>query len=624
MMKKAGLGLLSALLAGTLFASACGSDSDGNAKPAADAGNDQSTTDAGADGQTDATADGAGGDSGTSTVEVPWIDEFDLPPQDADGFSKLAPSSDSRIVYVSDSTGQDATGATYDATSPEVGADPFNPTGTVSAFKTIAAALGAVRTGYPDWVLLARGDAWTISSPINAKSGRSAGERSLISAYGPGATRPLIRSGAGEGLRFWKNVQFAAVVGLGFYANGRDPDGPDFVGFANVGTPSGFTAWAEDPTPTRTILVEDCAFDFYSNNVVQGPASPRDIVVRRNIITNNYSTTSHSQGMYSHGASILLEENLFDHNGWYKQSYVQLNDQAEGQATFFNHNTYFTNTTQTIFRRNLFLRASSIGNKFTANPEGGTDVVMAQDVLLDDNFYVEGEIGVSAGGNTDNGDGHRFQNFIIVNNVLMSIGRSRPTNRSLGWGIDVNDWNGGKVAKNVLSHVGDAQVKNIYAVNLIGHSTNVEISDNVIYAFDATQSALKIDGDPKSQISVTGNELQFVGTQMRFVDTAYTTAGTFAKNTYYTDATGNPFTVDGNGVDFAGWQAAVGDPGAQLQKLGYPDPDRSIESYAASLGFAATLDAFIAEAKQQSKQSWRPELTAAAVNAYVRAGFQGN
>jgi len=621
MTKTAKVSLAGVLLGGILFASACGSDSGGEAKHAGDAGTDQSSVDAAPDSPADAANDGSGGDSGLPPTGVPWAAEFNLPKQDPAGFSILEPSKDSRIVYVSDSAGQDASGATYDSASPEVGADPFNPTGSVSAFKTITAALGAVRSDYPDWVLLKRGDTWTISSSISAKSGRSAEERFLIAAYGPGPDRPLIRTGTQEGLRFWKNVQFAAVTGLHFYANGRDPDGPDFVGFANVGTPSGFTCWAEDPTPTRTILIEDCAFDFFSNNVVQGPASPRDIVVRRSIITNNYSASSHSQGMYSKGASILLEENLFDHNGWYKQSYVQLNDQAEGQATFFNHNTYFTDTNQTIFRRNLFLRASSIGNKFTANPEGGSDQIMAEDVLLDDNFYVEGEIGVSAGGNTDNGDGHRFKNFIIVNNVLMSIGRARPTNRSLGWGIDVNDWEGGRVARNVFSLIGDAQVKNIYAVNLIGHSTNVEVADNVMYGMDATQSAVKVDGDPKSQITISGNELQFVGTQMRFVDTDYTAAGTFANNTYYTDATAAPFTVNGNAVDFTAWQAAVGDPGAQVQKLGYSEPNRSVESYAGTLGFAATLDAFIVEAKQQSKQSWRPELTAAAVNSYVRAGF---
>jgi hypothetical protein len=617
---RADVSLLGALFAGVLLASACGSDSEGQPGKTTDAGTDQSSVDAGPDAALDGSSDGAV-DSGVPPTDVPWASEFSLPKQDSAGFSTFEPSSDSRIVYVSDSAGDDATGATYDETSPEVGADPFNPTGTVKAFKTIDAGLTAVRSGYPDWVLLRRGDSWTITATLDAKSGRSADERFLISAYGPGADRPLIRTGTVAGLRFWKDVQFSAATGLHFYANGRDPDGSDFVGFANVGAASGFTCWAEDPTPTRTILVEDCAFDFYGNNVIQGPASPRDIVVRRNIITNNYSASSHSQGMYSKGASILLEENLFDHNGWYKQSYVQLNDQAEGQATFFNHNTYFTNTNQTIFRRNLFLRASSIGNKFTANPEAGTDVIMAEDVLLDDNFYVEGEIGVSAGGNTDNGDGSRFKNFIIVNNVLMSIGRARPTNRSLGWGIDVNDWEGGKVAGNVFSLIGDPQVKNIYAIHLIGHSTSVEVADNLMYGLDATQSALKVDGDPKSQISITGNELQFVGTQMRFVDTDYTAAGTFASNTYYTDATANPFTVNGSGTDFAGWQAAVGDPGAQQKQLTYPEPDRSIESYAASLGTAATLEAFIAEAKKQSKQNWRPAYTAQAVNAYIRAGF---
>jgi hypothetical protein len=41
----------------------------------------------------------------------------------------------------------------------------------------------------------------------------------------------------------------------------------------------------------------------------------------------------------------------------------------------------------------------------------------------------------------------------------------------------------------------------------------------------------------------------------------------------------------------------------------------------ASLGEPATLEAFLAGARAQSKSNWQPRYTAAAVNAYLRAGF---
>ncbi len=566
---------------------------------------------------------GTGGTAGSggSQTSVPWDSKFSLPPKDKDGFSLLTPASDSRIVYVSDSSGNDATAVTYSPSSAEVGADPTLPTGSVKAFKTVGAALAAVRSDFPDWVLFARGDAWSTASPLNAKSGRSATERSVIGAYGSGAARPLFSTGTSDGVRFWKSIRFAAVVGLHFYADGRDPKSGTFAGFGSVGNATGFQAYADGATPNRTILIEDCAFDFYSNNTVQGTAPTEDFVVRRNLITNNYSDSSHSQGMYAKDASILLEENLFDHNGWYKQSYTTLNDQAEGQATFFNHNTYFVNMHETIFRRNLILRASSIGTKFTANPPGATDQVMTKDLLLDDNLFVEGEIGISAGGNTDNDNGHRWQNILVAKNVFLDIGRSRPTNRSLGWGVDVNDWDGGKVIGNVFSHYGDATVKNIYAINLLGHSKGVQIDGNVISGLDSGGHAVRIDNGPKSGITFTGNELQFAGTQMRFVDTAYVAAGTFSNNTYFTASTQKPFRANGNDEDFTGWQAQVGATGSTLSQVTYPDAARTVETYMASQGKTGTLDAFIAEAKQQSKQSWNAAFTAGAVNSYVRAGF---
>ena len=53
----------------------------------------------------------------------------------------------------------------------------------------------------------------------------------------------------------------------------------------------------------------------------------------------------------------------------------------------------------------------------------------------------------------------------------------------------------------------------------------------------------------------------------------------------------------------------------------FPDPDRDIAAYMTSIGETATLEAFLAEARQQSKANWRPAYTAGAVNAWVREGF---
>jgi hypothetical protein len=69
------------------------------------------------------------------------------------------------------------------------------------------------------------------------------------------------------------------------------------------------------------------------------------------------------------------------------------------------------------------------------------------------------------------------------------------------------------------------------------------------------------------------------------------------------------------------WFSQVGDATSSVALVPYADPLRSVETYNASLGGSASLDAFMAEARQQSSTHWRPEIMAVAVNRYIRAGF---
>lgn len=553
----------------------------------------------------------------SGNVEVDWEDQFTLLPRDAQGWSIFTPSPDSRILYVS-AAGSDATGAVYTPASPEIGADPFQPAGAVQAFATPSAALAQARDGYPDWVLLRKGDVWVTPATINAKAGRSASERSLVGAYGSGTVRPLIKHGAVTGLTIW-DKSFVAVAGLAFLAHTRNFASPEFVSTAGN---NGFWSFANSKV-SQAILVEDCVFEFAKNNVVQGPYRHQDVVIRRSQFLNDYSADSHSQGLYSHGASILLEECLFDHNGWYvQQSVPGQNVQSGGQATMYNHNTYFTNASQCIFRKNLFLRSSSIQNKWTSNPAGPADEVLARDLLMDDNLYVEGEIGISAGGNNDFGTGYRWQNVHILNNVFLDIGRARPTNRSLGWGVDAIDWDGGRIAENVFHHYGETNVTNIYGIHVNGHTRDVEVARNLLHRLNSSARAMILGADPKQNLRITDNEFQLGGTNLMLVDASVIAGVSFSANVYDTDrAAGSWFRIQSADRDLAQWTAQTGDTGSTAQTLAYPDPTRTVETYHASLGRTATLDAFIVEAKRQTRGFWRPEYAAGAVTAWVRAGF---
>ena len=256
------------------------------------------------------------GHGGTSIIDPPTYVGTGL---DANGWTTFTPSSDTRIIYVSSSTGSDLNSGLSQN----------------SAFATIEKGLSLIRDGSADWLLLKAGDTW-VNQEIGYIdfSGRSASEPILISSYGTGA-RPLIETGPnGSGAAigsFNTSHSNIALVGLDFYAYTRDPSNPNFAG------PGPEQFGMRFVSQLNNFLVEDTKFSFYNDSTIEGAGSG-NIIFRRNIIADNYDTNGHSQGLYiDHVANLILEQNLFDHNGW--------NSSVPGaEATIFNHNLYIQNT----------------------------------------------------------------------------------------------------------------------------------------------------------------------------------------------------------------------------------------------------------------------------------------
>ena len=93
----------------------------------------------------------------------------------------------------------------------------------------------------------------------------------------------------------------------------------------------------------------------------------------------------------------------------------------------------------------------------------------------------------------------------------------------------------------------------------------------------------------------------------------------YASNTYHSGNPPNGWFAPGETFD--GWISLSGEQGAEVDEVLLPDPSRDIASYMAMMGLESSLEAFMAEARQQRKGYWRDEFTAAAVNAYIREGF---
>jgi hypothetical protein len=557
--------------------------------------------------------------------------EFNLYPRetngwDESGWSIITPSEDSRLIYVSSSLGDDETAEFYAPRDIDDVEDP----GLIKPFKTIEAAHANTREGYPDWILLRRGDVWEIHDKVQLNTGRSATERSVITSYGSGEQRPMIKSDANETFRIWSYRRYIAITGLEFYAYKRDPESAEFSGWGMVGESTAIRIYSPKESVMGTLLLEDNDFNFFSKGIsINGGGDVLDVVVRRNTIRNSYSERDHSQGIYAIYASVLLEENIFDHNGWYKQQVDSGNEKAEGQGTMFNHNTYFAKSFNTKFIRNIFLRSSSIHNKWTASSDSDSDIdsIKSHDLLMEDNVYVGGEIGISAGGNTDYDTGPRWKNINIINNVMLAIGRDQPTNRTLGWNIDATDWDGGLICGNYILHTDNLQVKNLVGIRLNGHSNDVIIAENTIHGLitpnpSSKTGAISVNSDPKKNIRISGNNIQLVDSNMRVLIADQIDSVVFEENKYFSDLDSDEwFRSQDVSFDIDAWRSVSSDTNSTVEEDSFLEPKRTFETYLSSIGLSQSIDEFSQQAANQTKSNWNRDFTAQAVLDYIRQAY---
>jgi hypothetical protein len=526
---------------------------------------------------------GSGGGGGGGFTPPPGTPPAPPLPTSSAGWTELTPSADTLTVYVSDSDGDDANDGLSEAA----------PKATLSAGKAL------MRTGMPDWLLLKAGDTWTDQDFGNwNKSGRSSTELMVITSYGTGA-RPRVRTGTDNGFSML-NVTIAHVALIGIHLE------------AHLFTGTQACAGVLLLTTIDDVLIEDCLIQAFKDNFVMqannGPGTLTNVRLRRCVIVDAYSGNSaHAQGIYAAGLeNFLIEECVFDHNGW--------TEDGSGPATMFNHNIYVDACSDVIVRGNLFLRASSMNNKFNCDFTGGS-----RDILIENNFYIEGEIAIGIGGNTT--DPLRFVNVTIRDNVMMQVGRTQPTNRDLAWYIEVEDWDGGLIENNLMLH--QSLLENSFGVSLGGGSDrNTTIRDNVFYGLMGR--SVLIDIDPgETGIVVQDNEMQDPTEASELIDISGSlSAVTFSGNSYFSNAALSAwFRIGGSLENHADWVAGTGETGSTTGAVSYPDPNRDETTYQASLGGAPTLDAFAAEARLQSKAFWRPAYTADGINDYIRAGF---
>lgn len=375
----------------------------------------------------------------TTGGAVPWVGTG----FDANGWTTFTASTDTRTVYVSNSTGNDSNSGLTQAL----------------AVKTIAKGLTLIRNGFPDWLLLKAGDTW-LNQQIGSISfnGRSKTEPILLSSYGTGA-RPLMKtaSGADSAIGTNSNGTNIAIVGLDFYAYTRNPSdagfisrGPEISGMSFLG-------------PVNNLLIEDCKFSFYAVNAIQaGTPMGGVVVLRRNIIADNYATGGHSEGLYMEKITTpIFEENLFDHNGW--------NSAVSGAgATIYNQGLYIQNDCGlATVTRNIFTFSSATGVQVRP---GGT---------VTGNLFVRNPIAFQIG-STETG---MVAGSSTVTGNVVTEGNDIDASNQRGWGLVVYPLTSTanvQIHSNIIAHQASLSQDGL-GVSLESGANRVVLTNNIIY-----------------------------------------------------------------------------------------------------------------------------------------------
>lgn len=491
------------------------------------------------------------------------------------GWTYFPPDARTRFVYVSSTEGSDVADGASEA----------------SPVRSLAAGYALLRDGYPDWLLLKCGDTWSESFPYWLKSANSTSGYMGVGSYGSGA-RPLISTGqeSGIGSATVEPRRGMAVVGLHFAADGSGLGQIAGIGFLEN--------WGN-------ILIEDCLVEKYPNNIVVQEIDPATrlshVTIRRCIVVDSINTgPGHSQGIFLGSCDDWkIEECVLDLN-------------AANIADLFCHNAYIHESCGPgVFRGNISARACSHG------------VQMRPGGLCENNLMLQNPLSILVGRSA-----HTPTVFNTVrNNIVLDARDINPLERR-GTGIELSDVTRATVERNIVAHQ-ESGTGNIVALSFT-NATNVAVRDNIVYQWTRPGFGYGVAmawAGSSGGCVVSNNQLQQVlgGLAVNHEQTCpYAPGFSYSGNKYFSinPFDGYPwFANAGSFLTNPEWGTLTGEAGATFGQLTFPDPARTIAQYSVKLGMAPTLEAFLEQARLQSRRNWRPELTAAGAGAWIRAGF---
>ena len=481
---------------------------------------------------------------------------------------KSAP--ESRVVYVSATEGDDANSGLS----------------AQDAKKTITSGMQLIRAGYPDHLLLRRGDTWNERIGDWRASGRSPNEPAVISSYGTEQDRPKLLCPS-TGLSISRApVQHLIISGIQLTATARGYSGIEIMTTANH------------------VLLEDLfVSDFKDNIVLQSYGGKvENVTVSNSTVVDSHYDSGHSQGLYAAGVDgLAIAGCLFDHNGWVASS-------TPYAPTMFNHNIYIDDSCGPVeLTGSIIARASSHGAHFRAGGEVSHNLFLRNAINL--------QVGYKPGAKPQGVEA------LVCNNIFQD-GRDITSSIPRRWGMQLKNIREGTVADNILVQCpGGGYQRLIELSTSDGVGVNsLSISDNLAIEWGAP---IAITGTRYSRVRLGRNEVTESRSILMHTDglPAGNALMSFG-NRLNPNGTPTPYYA-GSRMTLTPWKAAVHDTTSWEAPGNYKNPSYNIETYTQTHAPATspTLEAFLAQARERSKFNWSKKLTARQCIEAFRAAY---
>lgn len=499
---------------------------------------------------------------------------------------------DARVVFVSNA-GNDTTGSVYGISDVSFDSDGmFQAAGTPNAYATISAAYSQMRTGYPDIILLKRGDEWTEYLGSSVVSGESASARHIIASYGTATERPLMRHGTGVAFDTG-GVSNLIVSGIHTYAHTYATGGGRAVDLLG--------------SDSSNQLFEDCVFERSVSRAQGGTVFFSGIAFRRCQFIEGDADGS-AKFYSSNGDDLLMEENVF-YSPELQNRHLYLSPSGVDDHSL----------TSVVLKGNIFYESARSGLSIRSGARIENNLILKNDLII------HGGKGGSEGS---------IQSGDISDNVIMQS--ATGSNGDGEWGVHLINNDGTTVTGNIWtdpSGITGSSFAISFGVDSVTQiARNIDIAGNIIYSWaqsGTTNRGLVTSWDGFSDVqnvTIRNNDFQFasaVGCDEIILHYSWGadrfSGFTYSGNRYYSTTSATDWFIPGG--SFSGWVSASGETGAEATEVSYTDTTRNIRTYNASLGGSATDAAFIASVLEQSRQNWLVAYTAGVVNDYIRAGF---